>query len=102
MKTKLRTSQNAQTVREVTHIQREEIENELKKSPDFQLYMLTAAHHDRERMERLLEKLPAFRMWRRLSQHVEGPAQTVPATYQDSAATGVRIIDENGHGPGVP
>jgi hypothetical protein len=87
MKTKLSTSQNTQTVREVTHIQREEIEHELKKSPDFQLYRLTAAHHDRERMARLLEKLPAFRIWRRLSQRIERPAQTVPATCQDSAAT---------------
>jgi hypothetical protein len=86
MKSKSRTSQNTQTVR-MTHIQREEIQHELKKSPDFQLYMLTAARHDRERMERLLEKLPAFRMWRRLSQsqRIEGPAQLVPAAYQDRA-----------------
>jgi hypothetical protein len=72
MKSKLRSSQNTQTVRKVTRIQREEIEDELRKSPDFQLYMLTAVRHDRERMERLLEKLPAFRMWRRLS-HVSTP-----------------------------
>jgi hypothetical protein len=74
MKSKLRSSRNAQTVRKVLPIQRGEIEHELKKSPDFQLYMLTAARHDRERMKRLLEKLPAFRMWRRLSQRTDGPA----------------------------
>jgi hypothetical protein len=97
MKTKLSTSQNTQTV---THIlQREEIEHELNKSPDFQLYMLTAARHDRERMERLLEKLPAFRMWRRLSQHIEAPAQSVPATSQDPAAPGLRIIERESWRP---
>jgi hypothetical protein len=85
MKSKLRSSQNTQTVRKVTRIQREEIEDELRKSPDFQLYMLTAARHDRERMERLLEKLPAFRVWRRLSQRIDAPVQLVPATYQDRA-----------------
>ena len=71
----------------MTRVQREETERELKKSPDFQLYMLAAVRHDRERMERLLEKLPAFRMWRRLSQakRIEGPAQSVPAAYRDRA-----------------
>ena len=64
MKDKLPISQS--TVRKVARSQLTEIEHELKKSPDFQLYMLTAARHDRERMERLLEKLPAFRMWRQL------------------------------------
>jgi hypothetical protein len=85
MKSKLRTSQNTQTVRNVTRFRRKEIERELRKSLDFQLYMLTAAHHDRERMERLLEKLPAFRMWRRLSRPIDGPTQPVPAAYQDRA-----------------
>ena len=70
MESKSTTSQNIQTVRK-------EIEDELRKSPDFQLYMLTAARHDRERMERLLEKLPAFRMWRRLSQAVDAPSQPI-------------------------
>jgi hypothetical protein len=69
----------------VTRFQRKEIEHELRKSPDVQLYMLTAARHDRERMERLLEKLPAFRMWRRLSRPIEGLTQPVPAAYQDRA-----------------
>jgi hypothetical protein len=72
MTSKLNASQDLQTVRKMTCIEREELEYELKKSPDFQLYMLTAARHDRERMERLLEKLPAFRMWRRLSKPIEG------------------------------
>jgi hypothetical protein len=85
MKSKLRSSQNTQTVRKVTRFQREEIEDELRKSPDFQHYMLTAVRHDRERMERLLEKLPAFRMWRRLSQRIDAPAQLIPAAYQDRA-----------------
>ncbi len=61
MKNKITTSQDTH-VPKVRHIQREEIEHKLRKSRDFQLYMLTAARYDRERMERLLEKLPAFRM----------------------------------------
>jgi hypothetical protein len=85
MKHKLPISQS--TVRKVTHAQRAEIERELKKSPDFQLYMLTAARHDRERMERLLEKLPAFRVWRRLSQpqRIADPTQQVRTSYQYQA-----------------
>ncbi len=78
MKSKLRTAQNTQAVRR-TRIQPGEIKDELKKSPDMQLYALTAAPHQRERMERLLEKLPTFRRWRRLSlsQRIEGAAQPV-------------------------
>ena len=53
-------------------VTRAAIENELRKSPDFQLYFLTAASPDRERMERLLAKLPPFRAWRRLSETVSG------------------------------
>jgi hypothetical protein len=85
MKGKLATSQNTQAAQELARIQCEEIEYELKKSPDFQLYMLTATRQDRERMERLLEKLPAFRMWRRLSQRIEAPRQPARAAYQDRA-----------------
>jgi hypothetical protein len=68
-------------VRKATRFQRAEIEQELRKSPDFQLYMLTAARQDRERMERLLEKLPAFRMWRQLSQHGSGHPQPASSNW---------------------
>ena len=33
---------------------REELERELKKCPDFQLYLMTTSQKDRARMERLL------------------------------------------------
>ena len=82
MKNKIKAVQNTQTAERV---QCEGIEHELKKSPDFQLYMLTPARRDRERMERLLEKLPAFRMWRQLSQRIEAPTQPARTAYQDRA-----------------
>jgi len=74
---------NAQTVQKLTRLQRAAIEHELRKLPDFQLYMVTANPHDRERMERLLEKLPAFRAWRRLSQRADGPTRDASASDQD-------------------
>jgi hypothetical protein len=40
---------------------REELECELKKCPDFQLYLITQAHGDRARMERVLMKNPVLR-----------------------------------------
>jgi hypothetical protein len=85
MKDKLPISRSP--VPKVTRLQLTEIEHELRKSPDFQLYMLTAARHDRERMERLLEKLPAFRVWRRLSrpQRIADPTQQVRTAYQNQA-----------------
>jgi hypothetical protein len=85
MKDKLPISRSP--VPKVTRLQPTEIEHELTKSPDFQLYILTAARHDRERMERLLEKLPAFRVWRRLSQpqRIADPTQQVRTAYQNQA-----------------
>lgn len=78
MKSRFKASQNAHTVREVRRFQREEIEHTLSKSPDFQLYKLTADRHNRERMEQLLKKLPAFRKWRRLSRRIDGPPRPAP------------------------
>ena len=78
MKEKIRRSQNKEAVRSKTRLQRADIEHELRKSPDFQLSMLTAARHDRERMERLMAKLPAFRAWRQLSELIDAPAPAIP------------------------
>jgi hypothetical protein len=83
MKRELRSFQTTQSVQRVARLQRAVIEHELRKLPDFQLYMLTAAPHDRERMERLLAKLPAFRAWRRLSQLIGGHARGALAAQQD-------------------
>jgi len=41
----------------------EELERELKRSPDFQLYLLTQSRSDRARMERLLIEIPMFALW---------------------------------------
>ena len=41
----------------------EQIEGELKKHPDFQLYLITETIKDRTRMKRLLMKIPNFRLW---------------------------------------
>jgi hypothetical protein len=49
---------------------REQLERELKKCPDFQLYLITEAHNDRVRMERVLMKNPAFRLWRLLTDSI--------------------------------
>jgi len=40
---------------------RDQIERELKKCPDFQLYLLTRSLADRMRMEQLLDRNPRFR-----------------------------------------
>jgi DNA-binding transcriptional MocR family regulator len=49
---------------------REELERELKKSPDFQLYLMTTSSKDRARMERLLLEVPIFRLWHRLTMSI--------------------------------
>jgi hypothetical protein len=45
----------------------EQIERELKKSPDFQPYIIAKARHDRTRMRGLLMEIPHFRRWRSLT-----------------------------------
>jgi hypothetical protein len=47
-----------------------EIERELRKSPDFHLYTLTTSRKDRARMERLLMKIPEFELWRTLMKSI--------------------------------
>ncbi len=43
-----------------------EIEQELGRYPDFQLYLIAKTRKDRARMERLLMDIPAFALWRKL------------------------------------
>jgi hypothetical protein len=50
---------------------REQIERELRKCPDFQLYLIAKAPKDRARMERLLVNIPMFRLWRTLTRSIE-------------------------------
>jgi hypothetical protein len=42
---------------------RERIEGELKKHPDFQLYLIAETITDQTRMKCLLMKIPNFRLW---------------------------------------
>jgi hypothetical protein len=49
----------------------EELERELKKSPDFQLYLMTTSPKDRARMERLLLEVPTFRLWHLLTNSIK-------------------------------
>jgi hypothetical protein len=49
---------------------REELERELKKSPDFQLYLMTTCPKDRARMERLWLEVPTFRLWHLLTNSI--------------------------------
>ena len=46
---------------------RDQIERELKKCPDFQLYLLARSLGDRMRMEQLLDQNPRFKLWRVLA-----------------------------------
>ena len=49
----------------------EQVERELKKCPDFQLYLVAKSRKDRARMKRLLMEIPKFRIWRILTNSVE-------------------------------
>jgi hypothetical protein len=48
-----------------------QIERELRKCPDFQLYLITKSANDRARMERVLMLDPNFRLWRALTSSIE-------------------------------
>lgn len=50
---------------------REDLERELQKCPDFQLYLIAKSPKDRARMKRLLMEIPNFRLWRALSNSIE-------------------------------
>jgi hypothetical protein len=48
-----------------------QLERELKRCPDFQLYLLTESHRDRARMESVLMEIPQFALWRTLMRAVK-------------------------------
>jgi hypothetical protein len=48
----------------------EDIERELKKYPDFHLYLLAKTGEEQSRMEALLIAIPAFDLWRKLQNSV--------------------------------
>ena len=49
----------------------EQLERELRRSPDFQLYLLTESLSDRARMESVLMEIPQFAVWRALTRTIE-------------------------------
>jgi hypothetical protein len=53
---------------------RAQVERELSKCPDFQLYLITKSVKDRTRMERLLMLNPNFRLWRALTSSIASAA----------------------------
>jgi len=63
-----------------------QIERDLNKCPDFQLYLVTESPQKRARMKRMLMEIPKFRLWGMLADYVEraGPrcgaliSQTAP------------------------
>lgn len=48
----------------------DEIERELRKCPDFQLYLIASNPQDRLRMERVLLAIPNFKLWLTLSKSI--------------------------------
>jgi hypothetical protein len=69
-------SKNQEYARECTPLQRaqvkcEQLARDLRKCPDFQLYLLTTSRRDRARMESILMEIPQFSLWRTLTDSVE-------------------------------
>jgi hypothetical protein len=62
----------------------EELEARLRRSPDFQLYLITKGRRERARMERWLMEIPEFKLWHMLANTIrraqrELVAASVPA-----------------------
>ena len=62
----------------------QQVEGELRKHPDFQLYLITRSPKDRARMERLLMGIPSFRLWRALTDSLGRAAE--PARNREDRA----------------
>ena len=65
----------AETPLDRAQAKREQIERELRKSPDFQLYLVATSRKDQARMECLLMEIPAFKLWRTLTNSIERASQ---------------------------
>jgi len=61
----------------------EQLERELRKCPDFQLYLLSKSRKDRARMELVLMQIPNFKLWHLLNNSIvtieDSAGQTLPA-----------------------
>jgi len=58
----------------------QQLERELRKSPDFQLYLLTRSRLDRARMENILLEIPQFKLWHTLRRSVEHHLRDTPVS----------------------
>jgi hypothetical protein len=69
----------------------EQVERELKKCPDFQLYLVSNSLKDRARMKRLLMEIPNFRLWRTLANSIERAQRhsTVPVSMISTISTAI-------------
>jgi hypothetical protein len=84
-----------ETPQDCARAKRDGIERELKKCPDFQLYLLTKSLNDRMRMERLLDQNPRFKLWRVLAgidRDKDGANLREPSAWSQSAVS-------DGHAP---
>jgi hypothetical protein len=76
---------------------RAQIERELRKCPDFQLYLITTSARDRTRMERLLMLNPNFRLWRVLTSSIER-AGSRPVVAKSAPHDGAHVQDSSDGG----
>ena len=65
----------------------EEIERELRKLPDFHLYLLAKTETERARMEAILIKIPAFDLWHKLRNSVARAAEPSRALAERAAGS---------------
>src|SRR5262249_24425247 len=70
---------------------RDEIELELRKCPDFQLYLITKSRKQRARMEQLLIKIPNFNLWRRLATSVARAQRRLAMSVKRAADRGASL-----------
>jgi hypothetical protein len=75
-------SASAKTPLDLARAKLAQIERELKKSPDFQLYLIAKSHSDRARMKHLLMEIPHFRLWRILANAVKRAHRRAHRTLQ--------------------
>jgi hypothetical protein len=74
----------------------EQLERELRRSPDFQLYLLTKSRLDQARMESVLMEIPQFALWRALIKSVKRArrqSSTSMTGGRDGALLGPEILD---------
>jgi hypothetical protein len=67
-------------------LRREQLERELRKCPDFQLYLITRTRDHRARMEHVLMENPGFKLWRLLTNSIAMADAGTPRPLDDRDA----------------